>query len=49
MFDTLCIQSVTVVKEYNLKRYYETNHKNYNTFANTMRDDELKDLKTNLD
>lgn len=45
----ICKQSVSVSKEYNLRRHYETNHsKNYDQYTEKMRDEKLNELKKGL-
>ena len=45
----ICNESVSVNKEYNLKRHHETKHKGYNEFKPRERKEKLEKLKSNLD
>ncbi|XP_023371491.1 general transcription factor II-I repeat domain-containing protein 2B isoform X2 [Otolemur garnettii] len=45
----ICKQSVSVSKEYNLRRHYQTNHsKHYDQYTEKMRDEKLHELKEGL-
>lgn len=45
----ICKQSVSVSKEYNLRRHYQTNHsRHYDQFSGPARDEKLRDLKRGL-
>ncbi|XP_053410680.1 general transcription factor II-I repeat domain-containing protein 2B isoform X2 [Nycticebus coucang] len=45
----ICKQSVSVSKEYNLRRHYQTNHsKHYDQYTEKMRDEKLHELKKGL-
>ncbi|XP_037706124.1 general transcription factor II-I repeat domain-containing protein 2-like [Choloepus didactylus] len=45
----ICKQSLSVSKEYNLRRHYETNHsKNHDGYTEKMRDKKLNELKKRL-
>ena len=45
----ICNESVSVNKEYNLKRHHETKYKGYNEFKPRERKEKLEKLKSNLD
>ncbi|XP_057603550.1 general transcription factor II-I repeat domain-containing protein 2 isoform X2 [Hippopotamus amphibius kiboko] len=45
----ICKQSMSVSKEYNLRRHYQTNHsKHYDQYTEKMRDEKLQELKKGL-
>ncbi|XP_012597643.2 general transcription factor II-I repeat domain-containing protein 2B isoform X1 [Microcebus murinus] len=45
----ICKQSMSVSKEYNLRRHYQTNHsKHYDQYTEKMRDEKLHELKKGL-
>ncbi|XP_012584671.1 PREDICTED: general transcription factor II-I repeat domain-containing protein 2 isoform X2 [Condylura cristata] len=45
----ICKQSMSVSKEYNLRRHYQTNHsKHYDQYTEKMRDEKLQELKRGL-
>ncbi|XP_055148760.1 general transcription factor II-I repeat domain-containing protein 2B isoform X2 [Symphalangus syndactylus] len=45
----ICKQSMSVSKEYNLRRHYQTNHsKHYDQYTERMRDEKLHELKKGL-
>ncbi|XP_048645847.1 general transcription factor II-I repeat domain-containing protein 2-like isoform X4 [Marmota marmota marmota] len=45
----ICKQSMSVSKEYNLRRHYQTNHsKHYDQYTEHMRDQKLRELKRGL-
>lgn len=45
----ICKQSMSVSKEYNLRRHYQTNHsKHYDQYTEKMRDEKLQELKEGL-
>ncbi|XP_076996398.1 general transcription factor II-I repeat domain-containing protein 2B [Tamandua tetradactyla] len=45
----ICKQSMSVSKEYNLRRHYQTNHsKHYDQYINKRRDEKLHELKKGL-
>lgn len=45
----ICKQSMSVSKEYNLRRHYQTNHsKHYDQYTERMRDEKLCELKKGL-
>ncbi|XP_058424920.1 general transcription factor II-I repeat domain-containing protein 2B isoform X4 [Diceros bicornis minor] len=45
----ICKQSMSVSKEYNLRRHYQTNHsKHYDQYTEQMRDEKLHELKKGL-
>ncbi|XP_049644114.1 general transcription factor II-I repeat domain-containing protein 2-like [Suncus etruscus] len=45
----ICKQSMSVSKEYNLRRHYQTNHsKHYDQYTEQMRDEKLEELKKGL-
>ncbi|XP_047635865.1 general transcription factor II-I repeat domain-containing protein 2 isoform X3 [Phacochoerus africanus] len=45
----ICKQSMSVSKEYNLRRHYQTNHsKHYDQYTERMRDEKLRELKKGL-
>ncbi|XP_037054183.1 general transcription factor II-I repeat domain-containing protein 2 isoform X4 [Peromyscus leucopus] len=45
----ICKQSVSVSKEYNLRRHYQTNHsRHYDQYSGPARDEKLRDLKRGL-
>ncbi|XP_008849336.1 general transcription factor II-I repeat domain-containing protein 2 isoform X3 [Nannospalax galili] len=45
----ICKQSMSVSKEYNLRRHYQTNHsKHYDQYTEQMREDKLRELKRTL-
>jgi hypothetical protein len=45
----ICKQSVSVIKEYNNKRHYDTNHgKIYDKFIEKLREEKFEELKKNL-
>ncbi|XP_037671335.1 general transcription factor II-I repeat domain-containing protein 2B isoform X2 [Choloepus didactylus] len=45
----ICKQSMSVSKEYNLRRHYQTNHsKHYDQYTNKRRDEKLHELKKGL-
>ncbi|NP_001375013.1 general transcription factor II-I repeat domain-containing protein 2A isoform 9 [Homo sapiens] len=45
----ICKQSMSVSKEYNLRRHYQTNHsKHYDQYMERMRDEKLHELKKGL-
>ncbi|XP_008065765.1 general transcription factor II-I repeat domain-containing protein 2B [Carlito syrichta] len=45
----ICKQSMSVSKEYNLRRHYQTNHsKHYDQYTEQMRDEKLLELKKGL-
>lgn len=45
----ICKQSVSVSKEYNLRRHYQTNHsRHYDQYSGQARDEKLQELKTGL-
>ncbi|XP_055993685.1 general transcription factor II-I repeat domain-containing protein 2-like [Sorex fumeus] len=45
----ICKQSMSVSKEYNLRRHYQTNHsKHYDQYTEQMRDEKLQELKKGL-
>lgn len=45
----ICKQSVSVIKEYNIKRHYDTNHgKIYDKFVGKLRDEKFEELKKSL-
>jgi hypothetical protein len=45
----ICKQSVSVIKEYNNKRHYDTNHgKIYDKFVEKLREEKFEELKKNL-
>lgn len=45
----ICNQTLSVSKEYNLRRHYETNHsKNFDWYTEKMRDEKLNELKKGL-
>ncbi|KAB0383318.1 hypothetical protein FD755_005235, partial [Muntiacus reevesi] len=45
----ICKQSMSVSKEYNLRRHYQTNHsKHYDQYTEQMRDEKLQELKEGL-
>ncbi|XP_070316292.1 general transcription factor II-I repeat domain-containing protein 2 isoform X3 [Odocoileus virginianus] len=45
----ICKQSMSVSKEYNLRRHYQTNHsKHYDQYTEKMRDEKLRELKEGL-
>ncbi|XP_047569102.1 general transcription factor II-I repeat domain-containing protein 2 isoform X3 [Lutra lutra] len=45
----ICKQSMSVSKEYNLRRHYQTNHsKHYDQYTEEMRDEKLHELKKGL-
>lgn len=45
----ICKQSLSVSKEYNLRRHYETNHsKNHDGYTEKMRDKKLNEMKKRL-
>ncbi|XP_014404013.1 PREDICTED: general transcription factor II-I repeat domain-containing protein 2B isoform X3 [Myotis brandtii] len=45
----ICKQSMSVSKEYNLRRHYQTNHsKHYDQYTDKMRDEKLHELKKGL-
>nr|XP_044999566.1 general transcription factor II-I repeat domain-containing protein 2B isoform X1 [Jaculus jaculus]XP_044999567.1 general transcription factor II-I repeat domain-containing protein 2B isoform X1 [Jaculus jaculus] len=45
----ICKQSMSVSKEYNLRRHYQTNHsKHYDQFTEQVRDEKLRELKRGL-
>ncbi|KZC15100.1 General transcription factor II-I repeat domain-containing protein 2 [Dufourea novaeangliae] len=45
----ICKNSISVAKEYNLKRHYDTNHKtNYDQYVAKLREDKLSELKSIL-
>ncbi|XP_051017308.1 general transcription factor II-I repeat domain-containing protein 2B [Acomys russatus] len=45
----ICKQSVSVSKEYNLRRHYQTNHsRHYDQYSGQARDEKLRELKRGL-
>jgi len=44
----ICKQKIAVVKEYNLKRHYETNHKTYDQFVGDQRKQKVESLRKGL-
>ncbi|XP_007940687.1 general transcription factor II-I repeat domain-containing protein 2-like [Orycteropus afer afer] len=45
----ICKQSMSVSKEYNLRRHYQTNHsKHFDQYTEEMRDEKLRELKKGL-
>ncbi|XP_054549573.1 general transcription factor II-I repeat domain-containing protein 2B isoform X2 [Talpa occidentalis] len=45
----ICKQSMSVSKEYNLRRHYQTNHsKHYDQYTEEVRDEKLQELKKGL-
>ncbi|XP_038202257.1 general transcription factor II-I repeat domain-containing protein 2 isoform X4 [Arvicola amphibius] len=45
----ICKQSVSVSKEYNLRRHYQTNHsRHYDQYSGQARDEKLQELKAGL-
>ena len=45
----ICKQSVSVIKEYNIKRHYDTNHgKIYDKFVGKLREEKFEELKKSL-
>ncbi|KAL6087635.1 hypothetical protein STEG23_035379, partial [Scotinomys teguina] len=45
----ICKQSVSVSKEYNLRRHYQTNHsRHYDQYSGQARDEKLRDLRRGL-
>ncbi|XP_050022112.1 general transcription factor II-I repeat domain-containing protein 2 isoform X3 [Alexandromys fortis] len=45
----ICKQSVSVSKEYNLRRHYQTNHsRHYDQYSGQVRDEKLQELKAGL-
>lgn len=44
----ICRQRVSVTKEYNLRRHYETNHGNYDKYVDKIREDKVRSMKNQL-
>ncbi|KAJ8889111.1 hypothetical protein PR048_008605 [Dryococelus australis] len=44
----ICSQSISVAKEYNLRRHYETHSHKYDEYQDKSREDKVRDLKTAL-
>lgn len=44
----ICREVVAVFKEYNVKRHYETNHKDYLKFDKEVKQSKIKEFKSQL-
>ena len=46
----ICNDTINVAKEYNIKRHYDTNHKElYSCFEVKLREEKLKTLKNSIE
>ncbi|XP_051784546.1 general transcription factor II-I repeat domain-containing protein 2-like [Erpetoichthys calabaricus] len=41
----ICLETISVLKVYNLKRHYNTKHANYNSYKDKLRTDKIQNLK----
>jgi hypothetical protein len=44
----ICLHTISAMKEYNIKRHYETTHKDYEVYTGKLREDKLSQLDRSL-